>query len=908
MQAKLSVLSIIGMLVMLAGCSTEKNTPATRAYHNLTTFYNIYFNGQESFREGLERYEQQYEDDYSQILPVFIYGEPGLHQSIKPQMERVVEKASKAIRLHSITAKPDAKRGRLSQTDKAFYNQSEYNKYVDDSYLLIAKALFYQMDYVASTKTLEYILNEYTDSSLLIDTRIWLARAYMQREDYNDAAGMLQSIEAEEYLTKKQKTEFSLTYGAFYLRRAQYDKSEEWLERALVDLKDRRQAQRVHYILGQLAVEEGKPALASSHFKEVLKLRPPYYMEFNANIQIARLSTGGNTKEMIARLRKMLRDDKNRDYQDQIYYALGQIYLRNNDREKAVEQFKKAAYYSVQNKNQKGLAYLSLAQLYFDNLEYRNAQAYYDSAVTSLEKSYPGYAELYRKNENLTELVTNLIQAETQDSLLKLAALPEAERKAIVNRMVASLRAKDKQEQERARTTGGMYSPGQNRQLRTQGASEEGKWYFYNPDAKSFGEPEFKRRWGERTLEDNWRRRDKQVVAMGGDLTEEQASAKMEEQLKKEERYNPENYLKNIPLTDSAKQHAEFLIREGLYNAAQVYYSQLDDTENAVSTFEELLDRYQRGAYVLPSHYQLYTIFQEQGNQTKAQHHKQVILNRFSETRFAEVLRNPDYFRKHREQQNQRQEAYEQTLNNYHQGKYTQVIADSKQALAEPLMSDFFPKYAFLMALSRGKMQGNAVLIQELEKVSEEYEKDPVAKQSEELIAFIQKDELQKTQTDISTYQKEAALQKLQASETQSAEEPVVNVIGKYKYEPDALHYFVLVVGKQVNLNQLRFNLINFNLDYYLQEDYNVSERQLNEYSQLLVVKRFEELDEARDYFFTFDAMQELVFDEVAHEGYQYFIISVDNYVTLTTERSISDYMNFFQKLYLESESTDKEE
>jgi len=896
MQGKLRQLFVI-FIVLIAGCSTEKNTPARRAYHNVTAFYNIYFNGKESFREGLDRYKQQYQDDYSQLLPVFIYGEPGLQQSIKPQMERVVEKSSKAIRLHSITVKPDAKRGRLSPEEKAFYNQSEYNKYVDDSYLLIAKALFYQMDYVASAKTLEYILNEYSDSSLLIDAKIWLARTDLQRKDYSDAYSVLKSLSDEENLSDKQKTAFRLTYGTYYMRQNKLKAAEEWLKLSLVDMKDRYQAQRINYILGQLAVEFGEPRKATLHFEKVLKLRPPYYMEFNANIQIARLSSGSNSRTMIARLEKMLRDDKNRDYQDQIYYALGQIYLRNNNRSKAVEHFKKAAYYSVQNKNQKGLAYLTLAQLYFEDEAYRNAQAYYDSAVTSLEKDYPGYADLYRKNENLTELVTNLIQVETQDSLLQLAAMPEADRKRIVSKMISELRAQDRAEEQRKRTSGGGYSRGQNRQLRTQG-SNEGKWYFYNPNAKSFGEPEFKRRWGERALEDNWRRRDKQVVAFSGELTEEQAAAKMEEELKKEERYKPENYLKNIPLTDSAKLHAEFLIREGLYNAAHVYYSQLNDVESAVSTYEELLNRYQQGAYVLPTHYQLFTIFTEQGNTQKASEQKQIILTRFSNTQFAEVLRDPNYFRKYKQKEDERQMAYEQVLSDYQQGDYTRVVASSNKALQDPLLDNFHPKYAFLKALSLGKIQGNASLIQKLEEVNKQYPRDPVAKQSEELIAFIQKDELQKTRADISKYQQEAAFKDLQVEEQQK-DERIVNTVGKYSYEPEALHYFVLAVGKQVNLNQLRFNLINFNLDYYLQEDYNVSDRQLNEYSQLLIVKKFDELEKARDYFFTFDAKQGLVFQGVENEGYQYFIISVDNYVTLTAERSISDYLQFFQGAYL---------
>lgn len=894
MQGKIGVFGIVLCFLVCGGCSTKKNTSTTRAFHNLTAYYNIYFNGQESYEEGLERYAEQYQDDYSQLLPVLIYGEESLHQSIKPQMERTVEKASKAIRMHSITAKPEARKGKLSEEEQAFYNQSEYNKYVDDSYLLIAKALFYQLDYVAAAKTFEYIISEYSDSTVIVDAKIWLARTYLQREDRKSTEKLLQQIQDLENLSKKQQLAFRLTRAFYYQQQGEIAQSKTELETILALQPKRKVARRVNYILGQMALLAEDNRAAAKYFESVLKLRPSYYMEFNTNLQLARINAGANSKEMIGKLRKMLKDEKNRDYWDQIYFAIGQIYLKQGEKALAIEDFKMAAYYSKNNANQKGLAYLALADLYFEDLVYRTAQAYYDSAVTSLERDYPGYVELYAKNENLTALVENLIQVEEQDSLLRIAALPEPERKAVVNKLIADLKKAEQEEKLRTQSSGGHYSTMQNARSRNQ-TTEEGKWYFYNPNAKSFGEPEFKRRWGERTLEDNWRRRDKQVLAFSGELTEEQAAAKLEAELKEEEKYSPETYLKRLPLSDSAKIQANFLIREGLYNAANVYYSQLQDNEKAIETYTDLLQRYQRGAYVLPAHYQLYSIYTEQGERTQANRHKEIILTQYADTRFAEVLRNPNFFKERNEELRSREATYMKTLEAYGQGRYQEVLSKAQRALANEKMVDFYAKYSFLKALANGQLKGNSILLSGLEEVAKNYPQDPVAKKAQELIAFVQKDELKRTHEDIATYRTQTTEQVADVEEA-NEELPVVNVVGKYKVEPDAIHYFVLVVGKQVNLNQLRFNLINFNLDYYLQEDYNIADKQLNEYSQLLIVKKFESLEVAKDYYYTFDARQEAIVQDQAPDGYQYFVISVGNYVTLMAERSVSDYIQFFNQ------------
>jgi tetratricopeptide (TPR) repeat protein len=486
----------------------------SRFYHGLTTKYNILFNGTESYKEGLKTYEDSYVDDYSKILPIFIYGDDQLTSSIKPNMDRTIEKSTKSIKLHSITSKPEKDKGAMSQKDKDFYSKNEYNVYIDDSYLIMGKAFFYQADYGGAIRIFDYIIKQFDDDETKYLAYNWLVRANVEIKDFREAQNLIDYLMSDMDYPEKLNYEFNLTLADFYLKQQQFSEAEQYVGEALLLVKKKKERLRLTFIHAQLKEELENYKESSELYAAVIKMNPPYEMAFNAKIKRASLFTGGKSIGSIkSELLDMLKDDKNIEYQDQIYYALGELEMKDNKVNQAIEYYLLSLQTSVSNTNQKALTFLALANIYFDKTSYVEAQAYFDSAVVSLDHDFPGYRELATKNQYLSKLVTNLNIVSRQDSLQMVANMSEPERDNFIKEIIKNLREKEAQELEERRNRELADMQGLSTGSRPMNsATSSGKWYFYNPSAKSFGQPEFKRRWGTRKLEDNWRRKNKQVM------------------------------------------------------------------------------------------------------------------------------------------------------------------------------------------------------------------------------------------------------------------------------------------------------------------------------------------------------------------------------------------------------------
>jgi tetratricopeptide (TPR) repeat protein len=478
----------------------------------LTTKYNVLFNGVESFKEGKKKYEESYVDDYSQVLPIFIYGNEELASSIKPQMDRTIEKSTKSIRLHSITKKPDQEKGPMSQKDKDFYNKNEYNAFIDDSYLIMGKAFFYQADYGSAIRIFDFMIKQFDDEKTKYLAYNWLVRSNVEIKDYREAQSIIDFLISDMDYPEKLDYQLNLTQADFYLKQQKFTEAEPFVAEALNLVKKKKEKIRLTFIHAQLKEELGSSKEASELYKAVIKMNPSYEMAFNAKIKRATLFTGGESAKSIkAELLDMLKDDKNIEYQDQIYFALGELEMKNNNVIKAIQYYQMSAKTSISNTNQKALTFLALANIFFDRADYMESQAYFDSAVISLDHDFPGYSELARKNQYLSKLVKNLKEVDFQDSVQMVAAMTETERTRFIQKIIKDLQEKEAAELERQRIQemAGMNDLSRTSTRPTTSLTESGNWYFYNPSAKSFGEPEFRRRWGNRKLEDNWRRKNK---------------------------------------------------------------------------------------------------------------------------------------------------------------------------------------------------------------------------------------------------------------------------------------------------------------------------------------------------------------------------------------------------------------
>ena len=377
----LHTISLILLVSIFAGCSTEKNTRASRTFHNVTSHYNVYFNANESVKEGLLTIDERIEDDFTRLLPIYKESDPSAAKMVKSDMDYAVIKCSKLIEMHSITKKPKRKRKRTRKYQE-FASQEEFNKWIDDSYLLMGKAYYYQQNYFAAIENFSYVVRKYPDEESADEAQVWLIKAYTELERFIEANEVIQAIQAYENFPKKFERELAIATANYYVKQQEYGEAIKMLDIAIKKTTWRRNKARLQYIIAQLHQELGQNDMASEAFRKVTRMNPGYKMAFNARINSAGVFSGeGNTADLIKELNKMLRDKKNIEFRDQIYYALGNVYFREGEREIAKDNYKSSVSSSYKNQYQRALSSITLADLYFDDFNYRGSQSYYDSEI-----------------------------------------------------------------------------------------------------------------------------------------------------------------------------------------------------------------------------------------------------------------------------------------------------------------------------------------------------------------------------------------------------------------------------------------------------------------------------------------------------------------------------------------------
>ncbi|MFP4469956.1 MAG: tetratricopeptide repeat protein, partial [Bacteroidales bacterium] len=505
---------LVLLVSILSSCSTKKNSFTRRVYHNLTAHYNAYWNGNESFEEGVRTIEEDVKDNYTTVLPVFKYGSEQDAQSIYPNMDRAIEKASKVIQRHSM-----------------YFKRKEWVRWIDDSYMLIGKAYFYKKEFSSARRTFEFITNRFSKEDSRFEAELWLARTYNQSGEFEKAESVLDNLNSSirngEAPSDIEK-DFTRIYANFHILQQEYAEAIEYLQRAIELNRRKKDLNRLRFILAQIYQELGDLQAAAKLYNQVIRKNPPYEMAFNARINLAKTydAKSSNRSAIVKELNKMLKDSKNEEYRDQIYFALAEIYLKDKQEDQSIEYLTLSVASSMDNDFQKSISSLRLADIYFTHSDYSRAQAYYDTAMQFLPPEFPNYEELTKKTSVLTELITNLQTIQVQDSLQSLAQMPETERNAIIDELIKKIAEEEarlaEEERERQRTLSMLEQTNrqQNRDIQ-----QSGGWYFYNPSAVSFGYTEFQKKWGRRKLEDLWRLSNKQIIPEFGDEVEDELAA-----------------------------------------------------------------------------------------------------------------------------------------------------------------------------------------------------------------------------------------------------------------------------------------------------------------------------------------------------------------------------------------------
>lgn len=850
-----------------------------------------------------------HKDDFNRIIPVFPISVKQTSSLVSSDMETSKKKASKVIKKHSITAKPKRGSGTLSPKQREFYNKNEYCNWIDDSYLLLGRALYYQHNWYAAETAFEYIIKEFSNEPSRFMASIWIARTYTQLKKYNDAVNLLQSIEGEKGFPKKYRKELATSFADVYIQQKKYSDAIKWLEKSLKFTRKKKEKARYLYILAQLYQQLNQFPKAAEMYTKVIDLSPGYDMVFNAQINRATsVDQGINTFQVKKQLAKMLKDDKNIDYQDQIYYALGKINQKEKNEPEAVRYYKLSAKSSINNDQQKAISYLELANIYYEKLNYLPAQKYYDSCLTFLDNQYPNYEEIQLKSKNLTDLADNILTVMREDSLQRLAAMPEKDRNKIIDKIIEDIRAEEerkKLEEQQQQLNSMLFNQNQQNQQNTSQAG--GKWYFYNPSAISFGASEFKRKWGNRKLEDNWRRKNKAIVMPT--VNEEELADDDTTKVKPLDNKSREYYTQNLPLTDSLKTESNKLIENALFNAGEIYMNRFRNYNLSIEQFEILNQRFPETDFQLLCYYDLYrmNIFIE--NKDRAEYYKNLILQKFPTSKYANMLSNPNYLKELQEKQDEINTLYEESYFAYRKNRFRNVFVNYVKADSMMANNPVMPKFTLLRALSYGGIGKLPELKSELRTVIEKYPGSEEKTQAEMILAMVEKGdysylanrpelgEYNENATQLVQNNTQNTAQNTNQTQKTKVEAPIVEL---FSVEENESHAFAIIYPhKVVNLDLLKYNLFSFNTEFFIMFEFNVVNTRLDDTFSALTVKPFSSKKEATRYYKSVAKHKEIMLRKIEEKHLKYFVISDKNLTEITESKDYENYQKFFERNYL---------
>lgn len=823
---------------MIVGCSVKKNTGFSRFWHRTNTHYNGWFNGNEAIKTGIQDVTKARKDDFNRIIPVYEYGASGNWSAMSANADRAIKKAVIMIKKHSM-----------------LINGKQYNKWIDDCYLLMGKAHYFKMEYSIAVGQLRYVSENSEKQFTKDEAKIWMIRCYNELNEFPDAGTAIRQVEKDN-LDKRLKGPYYATIADYYIRQKEWENGIEALKIAIIHTKRKKTKARYHFIIGQLQQELGNNKEAYNSYQTVLSNKPEYELEFQSKLRLAQTSENQSNEGLRKLLKKMLKDGKNLEYQDQIYYAIALIDLKEEKKEDGIVNLKKSINASTGNNTQKALSYLKLAELYFADREYEPAQAYYDSTSVLLDKQHPRYDEVIRLKENLTLVVQNIRTVTLQDSLQKLGKMNETELVSYLENYVEELKIKDEENKNN-----------QNNAINfNNNLNNQGKWYFYNQQTLSFGINDFRKIWGNRPLEDDWRRQNKTsttIVENGESDTTEQVNP----------RYDINTYLAEIPRTDSAYRVSNEMIYQALYDLGLVYKERIFDYARSVEAFEELVKRNTTNKHFPITYYQLYLVYTQLQNQAKADEYKNILIAQYPESEYTKMLVNPDYFANLDEANDEAEPLYTQAYNFYKSGLYSQSSEMCTKAMKDFPETKLAHRFALLSALCTGKMESEQIFIVALESVKKNYSGTESASTADRL---------------------------LQLLKGVSNVNPTItnDTVSPYKYEASAEHMVVLVIEDPAKkLDEITAQLASYHDKNFMIKGLGITNTLMGKKYQVLLVRKFLGANDALQYYKTVIKDNLIEQFKITVKTY-FFPISMTNYATLYKRQDVEGYNTFFMKNY----------
>ena len=896
--------------LIFTGCSTEKAKWTNVQYHNTTCHYNVWWNGNESLKAGLEKLRKQAVDDYTTFLPVEYLGTADAARSANPEMDRAIEKGIKGIKKHSI-----------------FVGGEEHVPYIKECYLLTAYATFYKQDYVSTANTCNILISQFKGTHAGDEGAVLLARCMTQEKRYAEAEATLDLLVqhlAKGNFSQGQRDKLYLAMVEATVPQDKFKKAVEYIHLALESTHSNDTKARLTFLMAQIYQKLDRRSVAAKYYRKVLSYGPAYVMEFNARLGEASCADieHSDIQKLERQLDAMLRDKKNEEYRDQIYYAKGEMFLGAKDAQRACDNLKKSVALATVNKAQKAKSALRLAEVYYDVYEnYDKAQLYYDTAVQCITVDYPNYASIKRRRDLLTELCSYTRVYERCDSLMAVAAMPEAERNALIQAKIDTLKAQEERAKEQALLADLAADD------KAQQNTLKGDWYFYNQNTVQKGKETFRQRWGMRALEDTWCFSRKPSFDMFSfDATEDDDSTAVEKadtSLAKtaagSAAGNPDDphsvayYLKDLPTTQAQIDSIDSLTAVSLLNAGYVFYDGIRNTPRALECYLRLANDYTGNDGTVQAFYMLYRIYDRQGNTPQANYYRDMVLMGFPDSDFANLIRDNEYYKELLRRESIVEEAYEELYAEYGRRRYNNVISLADQAeelyTGHPLLLKF--RYWKGISLARMGQRPEAIgVFRDILKTTART--DSIVPLAQAQLELLQGDTNEFAEAEVhdeaKPSDKKALIADKKQEKQQSAEEqekdelPAASQV--YRYREGQTYYVVVIINdRHIKATELQYKLTDFNTQYYSNSGYKVNAILFTDSTQLLTVHKFATENEAMGYYRHLQ-QQESPLRQYADADHKEYAVSTQNYATFYTRKDPAAYDPFFQKFYLKNNKT----
>lgn len=915
---------LAAVLLAATGCSTQKNTAKTRWWHSFKARYNTYYNGTLAYIDGSLEKENGNKDNFTEMLPLYTVGNKQSREIGKGNFEKAIEKCQKTIKLHSIKKRPvwDKKR-RKTEKDIEWLSRREYNPFLWKAWMLMGRSQFYKGAFDEAASTFAYMGRLYqTQPAIYAKSRAWLAKCYLEEGWLYDAEDVVRNMERDSIHWSARK-EWDYTYADYYIHTGDYAKAIPYLRKVIKHEMRRKQRAREWYLMGQMQAALGNKAEAMRAYKRVIRQNPPYEVEFNARIAMTEVMSGGQWKKMVSRLKRMAASDKNKEYLDQVYYAIGNIYLAQNDTAKAISAYERGAAKATRSGIEKGVLLLKLGDIYWEMERYNDAQRCYGEAIGLLDKERKDYEELSHRSKVLDQLVPYTDAVHLQDSLQTLAKMDEKDRNAAIDRTIAELKRKEKEErdrqaeqnaQETMQQNGGGNNMQQqnNRQQNNTNQQNNGLWYFYNATAVSQGKSAFQKMWGKRENVDNWQRVNKTVVNFGGNQEETELSEAQLDSIARQEAiedslaqiadsaqndpHKREYYLAQIPFTEDQIEASNKIIEDGLFNAGVIFKDKLNNLPLSEKQLTRLTSQYPDFEKMADAYYHMYLLYMRKGETDVAEGYVERLKKEYPESEWTTLLSDPYFVENAKLGVHMEDSLYASTYDAFKAARYAEVssnvrISDNRFPLGAN--RDKFVFIGGLSKLNEGDAEG---CLEDMNTVVKKWPQSGVAEMAGMIVKGVSEgkrlkggkfdlDNVWERRSEVLTDNDSTAVREL-------SDERFAAFTFMIAYKPDS-----------TDENRLLFELARYNFTSFLVRNFDIAVEDADGIHRMKV-SGFRNYDEALQYvrqLFTNKIITSLIGRN------RTIIISEQNLPLLGRQFSYDDYARFYDKHFAPIKISDEQ-